>query len=71
VSDEGGRKPRRSITKRQRETAWGAELLSICQTITEDGRLLDDEIHALNDWLEANESHYCPVGDKFVSSKLS
>lgn len=46
---------RLSITKLQRQTAAGAELIALCQTITEDGSLNDFEILALESWLV--ESH--------------
>ena len=45
-------KRRASITKLQRETAAGAELIALCQTVTGDGRLVDDEIASLRQWLQ-------------------
>jgi HIRAN domain-containing protein len=44
-------KRRTSITKLQRETAAAAELISLCQTVTEDGHLADEEIAGLRQWL--------------------
>jgi hypothetical protein len=43
--------PRTSITKLQRQTAAAAELISLCQTVTEDGHLADEEIAGLQQWL--------------------
>ena len=44
-----------SITKLQRRTAAAVELIALCQTITADGRLADDEIVAFKQWLTDNE----------------
>lgn len=43
-----------TVSKADRETAIGLELLELCQTITEDGRILDEEVSALRSWLEDN-----------------
>lgn len=45
--------PRRrlSLTKTQRLTAAGADLIVLCQTVTADGSLQDNEVVALRDWL--------------------
>lgn len=43
-----------SITKSDARTAAGAELLLLCQSITEDGRLSSDEIRLLRDWVNQN-----------------
>ena len=40
------------MTKQQRQGAVGAELLVLCQTITEDGSLSDDELSGLKRWLD-------------------
>ncbi len=48
---EAPRKPRRSLTKTQLQTPAGAELLSLCQSITEDGRIAEAETTDLRDWL--------------------
>jgi hypothetical protein len=50
-----------SITKMQRETAAGAELISLCQTVTEDGTLSDDEVAALKLWLVDNKDIDLPA----------
>lgn len=42
---------RASLTKAQRQTAAGAELIYLCQAYTQDGRLADEEISALRQWL--------------------
>ncbi|MEO5631502.1 MAG: ribonuclease H-like domain-containing protein, partial [Nitrospiraceae bacterium] len=45
-----------SLTKIQRATEDGAELLSLCQTVTADGALSDEEVQSLRDWLRSNSS---------------
>jgi hypothetical protein len=55
--------PRVSITSRQRETEAGAQLLTICQTITEDGHISDEEVLQLQEWLDANEGVDLPARD--------
>jgi hypothetical protein len=41
-----------SLTKLQRQSAAGADLIALCQTVTEDGSLSDDEVMALREWVE-------------------
>lgn len=60
-SDEAGRNRRVSLTKSQRNTEIGIELISLCQSITEDGSLSDDEIRDLERWLKDNESADLPA----------
>jgi hypothetical protein len=60
---EARRKPRRSLTKTQLETPAGAELLALCQTITEDGRISEAEVTALRDWLSSNCDSGLPSED--------
>lgn len=55
--------PRISLTRRQRESEAGVELLSLCQTITEDGHLSDEEVGQLREWLRANEDAELPARD--------
>jgi hypothetical protein len=55
--------PRLSITQRQRETPAGAELLTLCQAITADGELSDDEVLQLRDWLRDHEATDLPARD--------
>lgn len=50
-----GKNARVTVSKRDRETEIGLELLQLCQTITEDGQVLDAEIVGLKEWLEANQ----------------
>ena len=50
-----------SLTKTQRQTEIGVELISLCQSFTEDGSLSDEEIHGLRTWLEANQSSDLPA----------
>lgn len=54
-------KQRTSLTKTQLQTGAGLELLSICQSITADGRVADEEIEALNHWIRANSEHDLPA----------
>jgi hypothetical protein len=54
-------KPRVSLTKTQIQAGVGAELLALCQTVTEDGSLSKDEILALVAWLKANQSSDLPA----------
>ncbi len=52
---------RTSITKLQRETAAAAELISLCQTFTEDGHLADEEIAGLRQWLTDHRGSDLPA----------
>jgi hypothetical protein len=52
-----------SITKLQRRTAAAVELIALCQTITADGRLTDDEIGAFKQWLTDNQHVDLPAKD--------
>ena len=63
-----------SLTKTQRESAVGAELLSLCQTVTADGSLSDQEVEALREWLRQHRAadlpainHLIPVIDGIVA----
>jgi hypothetical protein len=55
------RKPRISLTKTQRNTAAGTELLALCQTVTSDGSLSDAEVTELQHWLDENRSSDLPA----------
>ena len=62
MSEYGEGSTRRvSLSKRQRVTLEGAQLLSLCQAVTEDGSLADEEIAALRDWLVDNRSSDLPA----------
>jgi hypothetical protein len=52
---------RKSLTKSQIQAGIGAELLTLCQTMTADGVLSDAEITALRNWLEENRSSDLPA----------
>lgn len=52
---------RTSITKLQRQTGVAADLITLCQAITDDGRLSDEEISALRKWLGANRNAPLPA----------
>ena len=45
-----------ALTKPQLATELGAELLSLCQTVTADGRLAPEEIAGLRQWLRDAEA---------------
>lgn len=55
--------PRRrtSLTKKQIETELGAELLSLCQTVTADGQLTTQEVADLRAWIEEHSAHEIPA----------
>lgn len=63
------RTPRRSLTKTQLETPAGAELLALCQSFTEDGRITPDEIAVLRDWLDRNRGSGLP-SEEFLASTV-
>jgi len=63
------RKRRVSITKSQRETAAGVELISLCQTMTDDGSLSVEEVGALRQWLVDNKDTDLPAKD-FLSETV-
>jgi HIRAN domain len=65
---------RLSLTKTQRESDIGAELLSLCQVVTADGSLSDDEVSSLREWLQEHKaealpaiSHLIPVVERIVA----
>jgi len=55
------KKPRLSLTKTQIQAGLGAELLTLCQAVTEDGSLSNEEISELRRWLETNRSSDLPA----------
>lgn len=63
------KKPRLSLTKAQIQAGVGAELLALCESITEDGSLSAAEILALRDWLETHKSSDLP-SISFLASTL-
>jgi hypothetical protein len=61
--NEAQARRRVSLTKRQLAEEQGAELLSILCAVTADGKLADDEVSKLGDWLLKNQSlEYPAVG---------
>ncbi|MBI4205454.1 MAG: HIRAN domain-containing protein [Betaproteobacteria bacterium] len=63
-----------SLTKAQRESEIGAELLSLCQAVTTDGSFSDEEISSLREWLQEHKgedlpaiSHLIPVVEKVIA----
>jgi hypothetical protein len=61
ASIESEKSRRVSLTKTQRQTEIGIELISLCQSFTEDGSLSGEEIHDFRAWLESNESSDLPA----------
>jgi hypothetical protein len=61
------RERRLSITKLQRQSVAGAELISLCQSITEDAALTDFEILELESWLVSNQGADLPARDYLLS----
>jgi hypothetical protein len=63
-----------SLTKAQRETQVGIELLSLCQTVTADGSLSVEEVQTIRDWLSKHTnsdlpavSFLAPIAEKIVA----
>lgn len=50
-----------SLTKSQRESGIGAELLSLCQAVTDDGQLSKSEVLELRRWLKTNRRADLPA----------
>jgi hypothetical protein len=50
-----------SLTKTQLRTALGAELLSLCESVTADGKLAPEEAQGLREWLEESASADLPA----------
>lgn len=62
--------PRVSLSKSQTQEGVGAELFSLCQGITADGKLCEDEILALGRWLRDNQQGELP-SITFLSATLN
>lgn len=69
MSERAPSTPRVSLTKAQINDGIGAELFSLCQGMTADGRLSKDEIVALSLWLRDNQGTQLP-GITFLSETL-
>jgi predicted nucleic acid-binding Zn-ribbon protein len=54
-------KKRISITAQQAKTEAGAQLLELCQEVTDDGQLSDEEIAAIRHWLIENSAAELPA----------
>jgi len=70
MSEPRRHKPRVSLTKSQIQEGISAELFSLCQGITAEGRLSKDEIVALGLWLHDNRDADLP-GIAFLSDTLN
>lgn len=57
-----------SLSKKQQETIAGADLIALCQTITEDGQIANEEIIDLRNWLAANRDSGLPAIDFLVET---
>lgn len=62
------KKPRVSLTKTQLQAAVGAELLALCQSVTADGVLTNEEVGELRAWLEANRTQDLPAIEFLVAT---
>lgn len=54
------KRTRLSLTKTDIQAGVGAELLVLCQSMTEDGSLSEDEVNELKLWLDQNRSSDLP-----------
>ena len=61
MSEPVARTPRKSLTKKQLEEPVALELLALLQTITADGRLLEEEVQLLKQWLDENRESSLPA----------
>lgn len=61
MQQKGPRTPRKSLTQAELAEPEAIELLSFLQTVTEDGRVLDEEIEALDEWLLQNAGSTLPA----------
>jgi hypothetical protein len=50
-----------ALSRTQLETVLGAELLSLCQSVTADGRLSPEELEGLRQWLRDAEAADIPA----------
>lgn len=57
------RRARVSLTKLQRGSAAGVELIALCRAIAVDGQLTDDEMDDLRDWLSTFAETRLPAHD--------
>lgn len=68
--DRASKRPSRqrvSLTKLQRESAAGIEIISLLQSATEDGRLTTDEVGDLRQWVEDYSDAELPARDFLAS----
>lgn len=61
MTENPARSQRKSLTKSQLENPDALELLALLQGVAADGRLHDDEIRALRDWLTAHGDSTLPA----------
>lgn len=50
-----------SLTKTQRRTELGAELLSLCELVTADGKHAPEEAQGLREWLDGDDAAEIPA----------
>lgn len=60
--------PRKSLTKSQLQDPAALELLALLQTVTSDGRLLEEEVQLLNQWLASNRDSAIPAAEHLRTS---
>lgn len=53
--------PRISLSAKHAQTEVGLQLISICQSVTGDGRLADEEITDLRHWINENQGSNLPA----------
>ncbi|MDP2373282.1 HIRAN domain-containing protein [Reyranella sp.] len=58
---QGLKVARLSLSKRQTDAGPGAELLALCQTVTEDGSLSEAEVGQIREWLADNRASDLPA----------
>jgi HIRAN domain len=58
-----------SLSRAQLGTALGAELLSLCQSVTADGRLAPEELEALQQWLHDADTAEMPAA-KYLRTSI-
>lgn len=61
TADQEAPSRRISLTRTLRQSAVGAELLSLCQVVTTDGSLSDEEVSSLRGWLQEHKNEDLPA----------
>jgi hypothetical protein len=61
MTTEANKNKQVTLTKTQRESQVGADLLSLCQSVSSDGSLDDEEILQIREWLSEHKSTDLPA----------